>query len=44
VSVTSLSDPSEIVIMPAPAAFLEFIDKNADAFIKRLAAAVAIPS
>jgi hypothetical protein len=30
--------------MPAPIEFLEFIDKNSDAFIKRLAAAVAIPS
>jgi len=30
--------------MPAPAEFLKYIDNNADGFIKRLAAAVAIPS
>lgn len=30
--------------MPAPAEFLSYIDSNADAFIKRLADAVAIPS
>ena len=29
--------------MPAPAAFLDFVDKNADKFIGRLADAVAIP-
>lgn len=30
--------------MPAPVEFLKFVDANADAFIKRLAEAVAIPS
>jgi hypothetical protein len=30
-------------IMSAPAEFLDFIDKNADKFIQRLADAVAIP-
>ena len=30
--------------MPAPVEFLNYIDSNADAFIKRLADAVAIPS
>ena len=30
--------------MPAPAEFLKYIDGNANAFIKRLAEAVAIPS
>jgi Cys-Gly metallodipeptidase DUG1 len=30
--------------MPAPIEFLEFIDKNSDNFIKRLATAVSIPS
>jgi len=30
--------------MPAPNEFLEYIDRNSDAFVKRLAAAVAIPS
>ncbi|KDR77094.1 hypothetical protein GALMADRAFT_66148 [Galerina marginata CBS 339.88] len=30
--------------MPAPAEFLKYIDNNTDAFIKRLADAVAIPS
>ncbi len=29
--------------MPAPPEFLKFIDDNAEAFIKRLAEAVAIP-
>ena len=29
--------------MPAPREFVDFVDKNADAFIKRLAEAVAIP-
>lgn len=29
--------------MPAPGNFIEFIDKNADGFIQRLANAVAIP-
>ncbi|KAL0945990.1 hypothetical protein HGRIS_012268 [Hohenbuehelia grisea] len=30
--------------MPAPSDFLQFVDQNADAFIQRLAEAVAIPS
>ncbi|KAG6835510.1 hypothetical protein H0H93_000694 [Arthromyces matolae] len=30
--------------MPAPAAFLQYVDDNADAFIQRLSDAVAIPS
>jgi Cys-Gly metallodipeptidase DUG1 len=30
--------------MAAPAEFLQYIDTNADAFIQRLADAVAIPS
>lgn len=29
--------------MPAPREFLDFVDANADAFIKRLGDAVAIP-
>jgi len=29
--------------MPAPSQFIDFVDRNADAFIQRLADAVAIP-
>ena len=43
ISPSSLSYP-RTTRMPAPADLLSFIDNNADAFIKRLADAVAIPS
>jgi hypothetical protein len=44
ISSSSLPYPRTTTGMPAPADLLSYIDKNSDAFIKRLADAVAIPS